>query len=150
MFEKRRFKNYLHRKGQALVELAIMTPFLLILLFTVIDFGLIYHAKLTIVRIGRDTGMLYSSRPDVTSGEMVTYAETRKPNSSVWRADTLNWTGPTPVAGSTTGEITFKISFKWPLYTPVLRLLARFFGDGSNTDPTIPISSGVMQYSKGT
>ena len=51
------------RKGQELVEFAVMLPFLLIVLIGVIDLGRVFHASITIANASRSgvRGMKYSS-----------------------------------------------------------------------------------------
>lgn len=56
------------QRGQSLVELALMLPFLLVLLIGVLDLGRIYFAYMTIVNASREGARYGAAHPTDTTG----------------------------------------------------------------------------------
>lgn len=115
MFRKKR------RKGQAIVEMALVFPFfLLIIVGGVIDFGFAFYNYLTLQQIANDTaqwaadngtGTSFPSTPEINN-----YANLKRPS---W------WTGvftvqPPKITTLLTGgqTISILVTYESPTYTP--------------------------------
>lgn len=58
-----------HDRGAALVEFAIITPLLLLLVFGIIEFGRAYNAQNTLTHAAREGARKYAITQDTTEGE---------------------------------------------------------------------------------
>ena len=59
-------RSFRNDKGVAALELSLILPVLLVLVFAIIDFGLLTHARLIIANIAREGGNLASR--DIKAG----------------------------------------------------------------------------------
>ncbi|WP_037986493.1 TadE/TadG family type IV pilus assembly protein [Thalassobacillus devorans] len=104
-------------KGQALVEMALVLPILLMLLFGIVDFGRIFHAYLTIDHVGREAARLATVQ-QYEDGEI----KSRTLSSAVGlnlTEDDIN-INPNGKANRSSGDdvivtVTYKIGFITPL-----------------------------------
>ncbi|MFP5105676.1 TadE/TadG family type IV pilus assembly protein [Neobacillus sp. C211] len=110
------------QKGQSLVELALVLPVLILLLFGIIDFSRIFHAYLTIDHAGREaarsasigndnTTVKNTAASDATSIGLTTdkisiSSESRKSGSNVTITITYPITFLTPIIGQIIGTLT--------------------------------------------
>jgi Flp pilus assembly protein TadG len=104
-----------HRKGQALVEFAIVLPILLLVLGGIIQFGILFWAQNTVTQIARDTGRWAATQPaspcDPTDrGPLVTQADRIATTSSLigyaagqWSGSAMALGGPRPQEGVQAG-----------------------------------------------
>lgn len=108
------------QKGSAIVEMALVLPILILLLFGIIDFGRIFHAYLTIDHAGREAARVASIRdfPNVKStavdksGNLITSS-----NVEVIYSDDTN-----KVRGSlATVKIDYNIDFLTPVIQPFFK-----------------------------
>ena len=114
MFRRRR-----KTKGQAIVEMAVVFPFfLLIIVGGIIDFGFAFYNYLSLQQIANDTAQwatdnYYAS--SVTTSMIANYANTRKP--SWWKG---NFTVSPQIVKLPTGENTVEVdlTYESPTYTP--------------------------------
>lgn len=105
------------QKGQALVEMALVLPLLLMLLFGVADFGRIFHAYLTLDHAGREAARLASvdgSDSDIQSTITTDTAGLDPSKLTV----TLNPTGASNRASGT--DVTVTLSYTVDFLTPLL------------------------------
>ena len=107
------------RKGQALVEMALILPLLLLLLFGIIEFGRVMSAGIIVTHGARD-GARYGA-VGATDSEIVTRIQT-KSAAVLYDAEDptklsieIERTGP--VKG---GDIQVKVSYKVTLYMPLI------------------------------
>ncbi|MBT2727433.1 pilus assembly protein [Bacillus sp. ISL-75] len=109
------------QKGQSLVELALVLPVLILLLFGIIDFSRIFHAYLTIDHAGReaarsasigsdDATVKNTAASDATSigltTEKVSISGTRTSGTDVTITITYPITFLTPIIGQIIGTLT--------------------------------------------
>ncbi|HHY05466.1 MAG TPA: pilus assembly protein [Clostridia bacterium] len=106
-------------KGQALVEMALLLPLLLLLLFGIIEFGRVMSASL-IVTHGAREGARYGA-VGATDSEIVTSIQTKSaavlydPEDPTKLAIEIERTGP--IKG---GDIEVKVSYAVTLYLPLI------------------------------
>ncbi|GAB4270981.1 MAG: hypothetical protein Kow0029_08310 [Candidatus Rifleibacteriota bacterium] len=121
MFRKRK------RKGQAIVEMALVFPFfLLIVVGGLIDFGFAFYNFLSLQQIVNDTAQWAAesqgSGTIPSNSEIVTYANNRRPS---W------WTGAFTVAPpvvtnlpATGGQVvSLTMTYESPTYTPFYQII---------------------------
>lgn len=93
-----------HRRGQSLVEFAIVLPVLMLVIGGLVQFGVLFWAQNTITQVARDTGRWAATqqlRPCSSGGgDLQTKANEIADNSSLIGYDpstfvvTASWTGP--------------------------------------------------------
>lgn len=121
MFRKKK------RKGQAIVEMALVFPFfLLIIVGGIIDFGFAFYNFLTLQQIANDTAQWAAESGGVDSmpsnSEITSFANSKRPS---W------WTGAFTVAPpqlkaltSTGGNVvSIILSYESPTYTPFYQVI---------------------------
>jgi len=115
------------RRGQAVVELALVFPFfLLIVVGGIIDFGFAFYNVIALQQIASDAaqyGALNGGTSGLETSVINTYALAQKP--SWW---TGQMTANTTTLTTTTGGITYKVkrvevSYLSPTYTPFYQTL---------------------------
>ncbi|MDD2433344.1 MAG: TadE/TadG family type IV pilus assembly protein [Clostridia bacterium] len=123
-------------KGQALVEMALLLPLLLLLLFGIIEFGRVMSASF-IVTHGAREGARYGA-VGATDSEIVTRIQTKAavalydPEDPTKLSIEIGRTGP--VKG---GDIEVKVSYAVTLYLP---LIPEFTGN-----PLTVVGTSVMR-----
>ncbi|MBI3039858.1 pilus assembly protein [bacterium] len=124
------------RKGQAIVELALLFPFfLLIIVGGIIDFGFAFYNFVTLQQIANDTAR-YGAEGNGTSGvsdsNILSFANSKKP--SWWSGTYSPSVSRVSISGATVIRVV--ISYQTPVYTPFYQTLL-----GSFTSNTfIPLS----------
>jgi Flp pilus assembly protein TadG len=112
--------------------MALVLPFLLLLLFGIVDFGLMLNAQITVTSAAREGARTYVFTDDVDA------AATRVGLAS----DTLNGTVDADVTPCTDGQVTVVTTYDYSFITPV-GAIAGLFGDG--LDDTVTLTGkGVM------
>src|SRR3990172_11341519 len=136
-FMKGRYDLIRNKKGQTMVEFALIGILLFGLVFAVIDFGYMFYVNLTMqhaVREGARYAITGSSSLD-PGGVRASVIQKIK-NSSVGLCDkytctftfvTLNSNPNDPNVGEPSELITIRVAYSWPLLTPILK---PFFPDG--------------------
>jgi Flp pilus assembly protein TadG len=102
------------RRGAAVVEFAILAPFLAFLFVIAIDWARIFYYSITVRNCARNGAMYLSlqqsakttSKPYTDSGYVNLYANSKTPVTDAALADATNLT-PTPTVTSTTGSDTY-------------------------------------------
>jgi Flp pilus assembly protein TadG len=76
-------------RGQALVELALVTPVLMVLLLGAVDLGRLFYAKITVTNAAREGAMMAAKEPTswsagaaCSSSNRIMCAALREPNGS--------------------------------------------------------------------
>ncbi|MGF7185899.1 Flp pilus assembly protein TadG [Desulfitispora alkaliphila] len=102
------------RRGQALVELALVLPILLMILFGIIEFGRIFNAQLTVTHASREGaryGALGTSDMEIIEQVKGSVASLNQEEVEVTIAPITAW--------RTRGEeISVQVDYQVPLYTP--------------------------------
>ncbi len=126
-------------KGAAAVELALVLPFLLALLFGMVDFGLAYHAKITLnqaVREGVRTMAITKNAPQ---------AETATRNAAVGLTNpgALTVDPPTCVVG---GDASLTAHYSHSYVSPVSAIVSLMtLGTKTLPNPLPMQATGVMR-----
>jgi Flp pilus assembly protein TadG len=102
------------RRGAAVVEFAILAPFLAFLFVIAIDWARIFYYSITVRNCARNGAMYLSLKqsaktttsPYTDSGYVNLYANSKTPVTDAALADASNLT-PTPTVTSTTGSDTY-------------------------------------------
>lgn len=136
------------KKSQAVLEFAIVVPILCLLVMSVIDFGLMWSAKHTLVRLARSAGGLYSAQANIGWTEMAAEVENRKPQFNAWSGQTIVWrdqnTGMETVqGGNVVNFVEFNLRITWPVYTPLLQVL---FGADTVQISTATAAANRMKF----
>ena len=104
------------RKGQAIVEMALVFPFfLLIVIGGLIDFGFAFYNFLTLQQLANDTAQ-WAADNNATDGEISDYVNNRKPD---WWSGVFTVHPVEPTILVTGGEtVNVLLSYESPAYTP--------------------------------
>jgi Flp pilus assembly protein TadG len=126
LIRRRREKG---EKGQALVEFALLVPIFLILVFAIVDFGMGFHAWISVTNAAREGARLGSVQASMEDID----ARTRE------TADTAACS-PLDVEvvgaqGSPGDSVSVSVDCQYDLITPLASLLGDIFG------PTLTFSS---------
>jgi Flp pilus assembly protein TadG len=110
-------------RGQTLVEFALFLPLLLILLFGIIEFGIIIYDQVAItngIREGARVGSLYRANGAWTEPDIQTVVDNYlKPRlitfGTPFDKSTVHatWSGTPPSAGGTDGQVTVSVLFPY-------------------------------------
>ncbi len=109
------------RKGQALVELALVFPFfLLIVIGGIIDFGFAFYNNLTLQQIVNNTAK-YAAYNSANTLQTSQYANSQKPK---WWDGSFSVYPSEPKEMETGGKIyRVAISYDCPAYTPFYKIM---------------------------
>jgi Flp pilus assembly protein TadG len=124
-----------HRRrdaGAAAVEMALVLPFLLFLLFGIIDFGLMLNSQLTVTSAAREGARTYVFTGDEDA------AQARVDQA----AESLNGTVDATVTPCTGGQVTVVTTYEYSFITP-LAAIGGLFGSGIDGTTTLT-GRGVM------
>jgi Flp pilus assembly protein TadG len=130
-------------KGQSIVELALVTPLLLVVLFAVIEFGFYFSYQMTLTNAARDGARVFAA-PGGTSAAALAAARASvavaMPALSYCSTPTYSSSGPT----GTLSQVGITISCT---YTPVTPLagLTQLLGHTVNLSSTTLTASAVMR-----
>lgn len=125
-------------RGAAAVELALLMPLLLLILFALIDFGRMFHAQVTLTQASREGARLAALGYDL--GDVVSRSQLAATGLSGVAVDVTECPGGGTGADS---DATVRTSHTFVFATP-LGAIGGFFGGGGLGDP-IPLSAkGVM------
>jgi len=146
MFRNRVKKGIRHgEKGQSLAEFVMVLPIFLILVFAIIDFGMGFHAWLTVTNSAREGARLGSVRAPAAGGcdnnpsTQATNVDCRVRET----ADSLNQANLavtiTNAQGSPGSSIVVDVDYDYDLITPLDSLLGLI--SGGAVGPTLTFSS---------
>lgn len=120
---KRFCKN---EKGQALVEFALVLPFLLVILFGIIDFGWIYYNQLAISNSAREGARYAVVNTALLPGEITTTNRDNRIKAKILDVSpntisqnmviTITYTN---VVTPLSGDVTIKLTSKLRVLTPI-------------------------------
>jgi Flp pilus assembly protein TadG len=108
------------QRGAAAVEFALVMPLLLLLVFGIVEFGLIMNRQITVTHAARE-GARYYSLPGITGAQAKARCEAAAPNFQTSADPTQNVVcTPTPLASAgapgTTVTMEAKVTYKLRLY----------------------------------
>jgi Flp pilus assembly protein TadG len=130
-----RFPRRDHRRddlGAAAVEMALVLPFLLLLLFGIIDFGLMLNSQLTVTSAAREGARTYVFTGDEDEAE----------DRVALATENLDGTVGVDVTPCTGGQVEVTTTYDYSFITPV-SAIAGLFGGG--IDGTVTLTGkGVM------
>jgi Flp pilus assembly protein TadG len=144
---RNRLKKGIRRgeKGQSLAEFVMVLPIFLILVFAIIDFGMGFHAWLTVTNSAREGARLGSVRAPAAGGcdnnpsTQATNVDCRVRET----ADSLNQANLavtiTNAQGSPGSSIVVDVDYDYDLITPLVSLLGLI--SGGAVGPTLTFSS---------
>jgi hypothetical protein len=103
--------------GQSLVEFALVIPIFLLVLFSIVDFGMAFHAWITVTNSAREGARIGSVR--ATSGEIE--QRVRDTATSLEQANLS--VGVTNAEGQPGESVVVDVSYDYSLMTPLADLL---------------------------
>jgi len=121
--------------GQSLVEFAFVLPIFLLVLFAIIDFGMAFHAWITVTNSAREGGRLGSVHPSLASagspclgqGSLALCIEDRVRDTAGDLGDDLAVT-ITNADGLPGESVVVDVSYEYSLITPLSDVLAMISG----------------------
>ena len=117
--------------GQTMVEFALVLPIFLLVLFAIVDFGMAFHAWITVTNSAREGARLGSVR--ATSAEIE-----QRVRDTATSLDQANLTvGVTNAEGQPGESVVVDVSYDYSLMTPLADLLNMVSGG------TIPATLGL-------
>lgn len=134
-----------HRKGQSLVEFALIFPVVILLLVGgIIDFGFAFYNMITLQQIANDTAkwaaesLETNGKPGRSSAKIIEYANSRKPT---WWNSSFGVQPETDISLTTGGTATRVIlSYESPLFTPFYSTVTT----GISGKPVIPLKTTAL------
>lgn len=128
-----RSKGKSGERGQSLVEFALVAPIFLMLVFAVVDFGMGFHAWITVTNSAREGARLGAVQADATQ------IETRVRDT----ADTLDQAkltvAITNAQGSPGDSVVVDVDYQYDLISPLAGIVSFLTGDVIG--PTLNLSS---------
>jgi len=121
-------------KGQALVEFTLLIPIFLLLLFAIVDFGMGFHAWITVTNSAREGARLGAVSAAQTDIMDRVYQTADLPNESTQMTVTV-----TNAQGSPGTSVVVEVDYDYDLITPLAGLI-QFFS-GNVIGPTLTFSS---------
>jgi Flp pilus assembly protein TadG len=102
------------KRGQGLLEFALIVPVLLLLLFGIIEFGRILNQQLIVSEAAREGARAYAVCP--TAGSATTAANTAMNNLQAGMSSNATIKADTP----SVGYVTVTVSMNVTIYTPLI------------------------------
>jgi len=128
-----RSKGKSGERGQSLVEFALVAPIFLMLVFAIVDFGMGFHAWITVTNSAREGARLGAVQADATQ------IETRVRDT----ADTLDQSkltvAITNAQGSPGDSVVVDVDYQYDLISPLAGIVSFLTGDVIG--PTLNLSS---------
>ena len=120
-------------RGQSLVEFALIVPIFLLLLFAIVDFGMGFHAYITVTNSAREGARLGSVRADAAAVQ-------QRVRDTADTLDQANLTVSVTNAQGEPGEsVVVDVDYDYELITPLAGVLQ--FITGNTIGPTLNFSS---------
>jgi Flp pilus assembly protein TadG len=109
-------------KGQNLVEFAMVVPIFLILVFAIVDFGMGFHAWITVTNAARE-----GARIGAVGADQATIEARVEDTASSLTEDDLDIT-VVNAQGNPGESLTVQVDYEYELITPLSNLLGMFGG----------------------
>lgn len=114
--------NKRKKKGQSIVELALVFPFfLLIVVGGIIDFGFAFYNFLSLQQLANDTAQWAADKKVTLDSEIIKYVSDKKPKNLVNSFTVQTIERPTLTTGEKAVKIT--LGYESPTYTPFYQTL---------------------------
>ena len=135
MFKRLNTKNGQRERGQGMVEFVLVLPIFLLLVFAIVDFGMGFHAWLTVTNSAREGARLGAVRGSQT--EIVQRVQDTSDS-----LDPSNMTITVTNAQGTPGtSVVVDVDYDYTLITPLDNLLGLV--SGGSVGPTVTFSSSA-------
>ena len=121
-----------HRRGQALVEMAIVLPVLLIILLGIFDFGRAIYAFNTISNSARE-----AARLAIVDQNAAAVTARAKEAALALPPDELTVTFPAPSCNKIGCDVSVTVEYDWSAITPIIGNLVGQIGLSSTTSMPI-------------
>ncbi len=135
LIRRRREKG---EKGQALVEFALLIPIFLILVFSIVDFGMGFYSWITVTNAAREGARLGS----VQASEFL-ITERVKDTADLPNELTNMRVTVIGAQGQPGDSVVVQVDYDYNLITPLASLLAPFIS-GGGIGPTLTLSSTAV------
>ena len=134
-------------RGQSLAEFALVVPIFLVLLFTIVDFGMGFHAYITVTNSAREGARLGAVHPPLNVASSPCNGKASLDQCITDRvratADTLDQSklmvSVTNAQGQPGESVVVDVDYQYDLITPLAGLLQ--FISGDTIGPTLTFSS---------
>jgi Flp pilus assembly protein TadG len=134
LIRRRRENGEKGEKGQALVEFALLIPIFLVLLFSIVDFGMGFYSWITVTNAAREGARLGAVQATQQQIEDRVYETSDLPNEGT------NMTVTVSGAQGQPGEsVVVQVDYNYDLITPLASLVA--FISAETLGPTMTLSS---------
>ncbi len=131
LIRRRREKG---QKGQALVEFALLIPIFLVLVFSIVDFGMGFYSWITVTNAAREGARLGAVQATQQQIEDRVYATSDLPNEGTNMTVTVSG-----AQGQPGGSVVVQVDYVYDLITPLAGLVA--FISAETIGPTLTLSS---------
>ena len=131
LIRRRREKS---EKGQALVEFALLVPIFLILLFAIVDFGMGFHAWITVTNSAREGARL--GAVSATAEKIVERVEDTASLPNQFENMRVEVDNAYP-DGQPGESVVVRVEYDYDLITPLASLAGFFSGDAIGTTLTL-------------
>ena len=136
LIRRRREKG---EKGQALVEFALLIPIFLIMVFSIVDFGMGFYSWITVTNSAREgarIGAVQASEDDIRARVFDT---ANLPNQGQPNQEEKMHVDVQGAQGQPGGSVVVQVDYDYDLITPLANLI--FFISGDIFGPTLTFSS---------
>lgn len=121
----------LRESGQALVEFALVLPFILVLLFALVDFGRAYYTWLLVTNAAREGARVGATQQDASTINTRIYDSIENLDEAKLQAPVL-----TNVQGARGEAIEVDLTYQFEFVTPIGEML-QLVGGSSLAEPEI-------------
>src|SRR5207249_4329934 len=121
-FKRLKIKNGRRERGQGLVEFVLVLPIFLLLVFSIIDFGMGFHAWLTVTNSAREgarVGAVRSTQAQIVQKVKDTSSELNSCNMTIT---------VTNAQGTPGTSVIVKVDYDYTLITPLDAIMNRISG----------------------
>lgn len=126
--------------GAVAVEMALVLPFLIVLLCGIVDFGLAFQTKLTLAHSAREGVRVWALTQDAAAAE-----DRAKSSATGLRERNARFSVDTPAACSYGSMATYVVHYEFGYITPLSELMALLPGNSALQDPVSMSATGVMR-----
>jgi Flp pilus assembly protein TadG len=146
------------RRGQSLVEFALVLPLLMLVFMSIVQFGMLFSAQIALINGVREAARFGSVSPTIASNASANADMVRAHLTSVLSGSMVGFTSSSltgnevcyvgyadPGASTWSVRMTVTATYAHPLFIPIVGILLDGF-DGSNDDPDALSLSASEQF----